>query len=206
MRKLSPSRLAAPGALLCFFLFSFVSGFAERPSDPQGAQIVLSQHFGLNNKVYLSWELETGDPPKYWVVERAQMNGNFEAIGRVKVDKSRTFVDKAPWSSARYRIKAVWRDGNQKVSNYISWRMLSLYFPLEVAFEKEDESLMLRFPRTQSDLQFSIYDINGRTITQKAISPQQKEYQISTLALPEGQYILEAQYQGQNYRTRWLKY
>lgn len=206
MRKLSPSRLAAPGALLCFLLFFYVSGFAERSSNPQSAQIVLSQHFGLNNKVYLSWEMEAEDPPKYWVVERAQMNGNFEAIGRVKVDKARTFVDEAPWSSARYRIKAVWRDGNQKVSNHIAWRMLSLYFPLEVAFQKENESLDLRFPKTQSKLEISIYDINGRTITQKVISAQQKEAQISTLALPEGQYILEAQYQGQNYRTRWLKY
>ncbi|MEL7339883.1 MAG: T9SS type A sorting domain-containing protein [Bacteroidota bacterium] len=206
MRKLSPSRLAAPGALLCFFLFSFVSGFAERSSDPQAAQIVLHQHFGLNNKVYLSWELEAGDPPKYWVVERAKMNGNFTAIKRIKIDEARTFVDEAPWSSARYRIKAVWRNGNQKVSNYIAWRMLSLYFPLEVAFFKEDESLNLRFPRTQSRLQISIYDINGRTITQKVISPRQKEFKISTLALPEGQYILEAQYEGQNYRTRWLKY
>ncbi|MEL7533723.1 MAG: hypothetical protein AAFN10_20590 [Bacteroidota bacterium] len=205
MRRLSLFHLAATGSLLCFLLllpFTYASG--ERSVGDKSPQIVLSQHIGLNNKVFLSWEARADVKPKYWVVERAKINGSFQAIKRVKVDEPLIFVDEAPWPSARYRVKAVWPDGVQKVSNHVAWRSLSLYFPLEA--KNQEENLILSFPLIQDKMLLCVYDENGKRVSNQVIAAFSKSCKLETQAFSEGVYILEAQYQNQVYRTRWRKY
>ncbi|MEM6348669.1 MAG: T9SS type A sorting domain-containing protein [Bacteroidota bacterium] len=205
MRRFSLFHLAATGSLLCFlFLLPFSYASGERSVGDKSPQIVLSQHIGLNNKVFLSWEANAEVLPKYWVVERAKINGSFQAIQRVKVDEPLIFVDESPWPSARYRVKAVWSNGEQKVSNHVAWRSLSLYFPLEA--KTEDNQLFLSFPLIQDKMLLCIYDENGKRVSNQVIKAFSKSCKLETQAFSEGVYILEVQYQEQVYRTRWRKY
>lgn len=204
MRSFTPSYLAAFSFLLCLFIFSDARG--ERLHSEKASLIVLSQHFGLNNKVFLSWEATLGETPDYWVVERAKIDGDFRAISRLKVNDPLIFVDNAPWPSARYRVKAVWRNGQQTISNYVAWRSVSLYFPLEISAQSDTDALVFAFPETKEDMYFSIYDANGKHVSQQIIDPKSTELVLDTQAFSEGAYILEVQYEGEAYRTRWRKY
>ncbi|MFK7924539.1 MAG: T9SS type A sorting domain-containing protein [Bacteroidia bacterium] len=204
MRSFTPFHLAAFSFLLCLFSFSDARG--ERSAPEKASLIVLSQHFGLNNKVFLSWEATLGERPNYWVVERAKIDGDFRAISRLNVDDPLVFVDNAPWPSARYRVKAVWKNGKQTVSNYVAWRSVSLYFPLEVSAQSDVDELVFAFPETTEDMFFSIYDANGKHVSQKIIDPRSTHLVLETQAFSEGVYILEVQYEGEAYRTRWRKY
>lgn len=206
MRSFPLFHLAATSSLLSVLLLSSVFVFAERSTEDKAPQIVLSQHIGLNNKVFLSWEANTRLTPKYWVVERAKINGSFQAISRLKVDEPLVFVDESPWPSARYRVKAVWADGQQKISNHVAWRSLSLYFPLEVSATTEKDQLIFSFPKTREELKLSIYNAEGKKISMEQVAPYNQELILNTQAFPEGAYILEAQYQGEAYRTRWYKH
>lgn len=206
MRSCITTYLAASSLLLCLFSFSFFEARGERLASEKASMIVLSQHFGLNNKVFLSWEASLGEKPKYWVVERAKINGHFRAISRLNVDSPLVFVDEAPWSKARYRVKAVWANGQQTISNYVAWRSVSLYFPLEISAKSNVDTLAFAFPKTKEDLYLSIYDANGKHISQKIIVPHSTELILDTRAFSEGVYILEVQYEGEAYRTRWRKY
>ncbi len=205
MRRFSLFHLAATGSLLCFILllpFTYASG--ERSVGDKSPQIVLSQHIGLNNKVFLSWEASSEVIPKYWVVERAKINGSFRAIQRVKVDEPLVFVDESPWQSARYRVKAVWSNGEQIVSNHVAWRSLSLYFPLEA--KSDEDSLVLSFPLIKENMMLCVYDENGERVSNQVIAAFSKSCTLETQAFSEGVYILEAQYKNEVYRTRWRKY
>jgi len=120
------------------------------------------------------------------------------------VDAPLVFVDESPWSSARYRVKAVWADGEQKISNHVAWRSLSLYFPLEA--QSQEGELRLAFPLIKEKMLLCVYDANGKRMSNQSVAAFNNSCKIETQAFPEGVYILEAQYQNQVYRTRWRKY
>ncbi|HRP89968.1 MAG TPA: T9SS type A sorting domain-containing protein [Edaphocola sp.] len=144
------------------------------------------------DKVDIDWKIAQDKNVSYYEVERSKDGTNFATLEKVNAKQSATMlqyqtVDKQPIvGKSFYRLKMIEEDGQ------ISYSSIK---PI-VYWNNEDAKLMIYPNPTLTDLhiksafnlkQYSIVDINGKTIMKGNLNAHQT---ISVLDLPSGTYLL----------------
>lgn len=152
--------------------------------------------------IQLDWSTSTETNLDFFVVERADEYGDFEAIGQVRAAGNSTqaehyrYVDMAPSSgSNRYRLLLLDQEGNSSYSQVVTVR-----FGAPNGFEwgaigpnpTRDRVEMTFYTDRSETLTLNLYDVQGKVVMSKAIVSQvgANEIDLNLLEVQTGAYFV----------------
>jgi choice-of-anchor B domain-containing protein len=151
-----------------------------------------------DNKVRLEWTTASEENSAYFEIERSTDGIDFEVIGKVEAMGRSTekveylTYDDAPFKGDNYyRLKQVDLDGKFEYSEIVSVFFSTALVEVYPTFINAEQTLNVLFSESISDLQFSLYNIQGQLLASHLLSGNEgEEMQLPIGDLANGTYIL----------------
>ncbi len=187
----SATNLTNAGANYMFRGIAFTpSHFSLLPIDLLSFSGVLN-----NNKVLLKWTTAYEANASSFIIERSSNGNDFSAIGNVSATNnvhgsSYEFEDKQLLSGqALYRLKALDKDGSVKYSDVIAINnKLSTVSNLLIFPNPAINYVTVTYPTATAEARLSIYDINGKKISDQMIAKGSTQRSVDVTKLVGGVY------------------
>ena len=165
----------------------------------------------ITDAVALKWSTSFDTKTEKFIIERAGINGGFEAIGSREASTSNQnvinyhFTDINPIVGKNYyRIKVIDIDDNISYSKTI---MIEFYpgNPKLVLYPNPARNfIIMNFEGSNEDISIRIYDLNGKLVKQQ-MRRGQSDLQIDISALHPGTYILRAENSTTSLAQKFMK-